>query len=255
MNQNRILYEDDNILVCHKPAGIATQSARIGQADMVSEMENHLAQNLLKNGGQRERKEKPHIHVIHRLDQPVEGILVFAKNRAAAADLGRQAAGEEMEKEYLALVCDQRGENTVGANQRSEWPTGQMETDRRLQDGTLTDYLLKNGRTNLSYVVPPETKGAQKAVLDYERISSTLLRIRLHTGRHHQIRVQLAHAGMPILGDRKYADPETISLSESMGIRDIALCAYRLRFSHPKTRERLCFEVTPEGTAFRGIRC
>lgn len=158
MNPNRILYEDKDILVCHKPAGIATQTARVGQADMVSEMENYLARKL-PQGGRRGESQKMHfgrrgnvlhqqrIYVVHRLDQPVEGILVFAKQQAAAAALSAQAAGEEMEKEYLALVCDLRGKETAG---------------------TLTDYLLKDGKTNMSYVVPPEVKAAKEARLQYE---------------------------------------------------------------------------------------
>ncbi|MCM1266645.1 MAG: RluA family pseudouridine synthase [Bacteroidales bacterium] len=240
MNHEWILYEDDDILVCHKPAGIATQTARIGQADMVSEAENYLARNLPQgNGG---GKTRPRIHAVHRLDQPVEGVLVFAKQQAATAALSAQAAGEEMEKTYLALICDLRGE------------------EKRKREDTLMDYLCKDGKTNMSHVVPPEVKGAKTARLRYEILSAQetpgvmLVRIRLYTGRHHQIRVQMAHAGMPLLGDRKYADGETIALSERLGIRDVSLCAYRLCFRHPKTGERLCFEITPQGPAFRGIR-
>ncbi len=265
MKQHRILYEDNHILVCHKPAGIATQTARIGQADMVSELENYLAQSLLQSGSKGKARgsrqggvsRRPHIYVVHRLDQPVEGILVFAKQQAAAAALSAQAAGEDMEKEYLALVCDLRDKGSAG--------------------GTLTDYLLKDGKTNLSRVVPPEVKGAKEARLTYEilremfssakmddgefpaedrageGLRSEVVKIRLHTGRHHQIRVQMANAGMPLLGDRKYAPKEVAALSERLGIREIALCAYRLSFCHPKTGERLHFEIMPEGAAFRGI--
>lgn len=242
MNQNRILYEDSDIIVCHKPAGIATQTARVGQADMVSEISNYLASK--KSGAGK----SPCVGVVHRLDQPVEGILVFAKNKQAAADLSRQAAGEEMEKEYLALACGK-----------------DMQ-----QAGELVDYLLKDGRTNTSHVVPSEVKEAKEARLSYEILRDSLpevpfsagaesgiqcaaVRIRLHTGRHHQIRVQMANAGMPLLGDRKYADGETLALSEKLGIRETALCAYRLAFTHPKTGERMQFEIRPEGAAFRSI--
>lgn len=233
MNQNRILYEDNHILVCHKPAGIATQTARIGQADMVSEMENYLAWNTARC----ESKGKPHIYVVHRLDQPVEGILVFAKQQAAAAALSAQAAGDEMEKEYLALVCD-------------------LREGRQMRSGILTDYLLKDGKTNLSRVVPSEVKGAKEARLSYEILREewpAVAKVRLYTGRHHQIRVQMANAGLPLLGDRKYAPKEAIALSERLGIRDVALCAYRLSFLHPQTKERMQFERKPEGAAFRGI--
>lgn len=301
MKQHRILYEDNHILVCHKPAGIATQTARIGQADMVSEMENYLMRNLTAGGSNGEAQGgrrgnvsgRPHIYVVHRLDQPVEGILVFAKQQAAAAALSAQAAGEDMEKEYLALVCDLRDNETAGGLQGDGQPAKRIQTGCQMQSGILTDYLLKDAKTNMSRVVPPEVKGAKEARLSYEILPKTgktkedileglseeakmvrknairqeaaadwkqvlsqvmLARIRLYTGRHHQIRVQMANAGMPLLGDRKYAPKEAAALSERLGIREIALCAYRLSFCHPKTKERLCFEITPEGAAFRGIR-
>lgn len=322
MYENRILYEDNYILVCHKPAGIATQTARIGQADMVSEMENYLARKLSQDGRQKETGEKsahrrgggfdqPHIYVVHRLDQPVEGILVFAKQKAAAAVLSAQAAGDEMEKTYLALVCDLRGEETADGTQRDgqfaepaqagqEIKSGgqtaeRMQAGRRERSGMLTDYLLKDGKTNLSRVVSPEVKGAKQARLSYEilrdpfletaaaaneesdgfsgndlkgglengemrqtasgekRLRCEVAKIRLYTGRHHQIRVQMANAGLPLLGDRKYASGEAAALSKRLGIRDVALCAYRLSFLHPKTKKRLQFEIQPEGAAFRGI--
>lgn len=227
MNHKRILYEDKDIIVCHKPAGIATQTARVGQADMVSEVNNYL------KSASSDHKKPLYVGVIHRLDQPVEGILVFAKNKAAAADLSRQAAGDVMKKEYLAVVC---GENFS-------------------QTGELKDYLLKDGKTNTSRVVPPEVKGAKEALLTYEVLSqgpsgTALVRIQIHTGRHHQIRVQMANAGMPLLGDHKYAGEEAVTISSKLGIRDIALCAYRLSFMHPKTGKRMEFEIRPEGSAF-----
>ena len=231
MKQNRILYEDKDIIVCHKPAGIATQTARVGQADMVSELTNYLKSvdaNL---------KKPLYVGVIHRLDQPVEGILVFAKNKAAAANLSGQASGDAMKKEYLAIVC---GEN---------FP----------QAGELEDYLLKDGKTNTSRIVPPEIKGAKEARLSYEILKegpygTALARIRLYTGRHHQIRVQMADAGMPLLGDRKYAGEAAAALSLRLGVREIALCAYQLEFTHPKTGKRMQFEIEPEGMAFQKMK-
>lgn len=260
MNQNRILYEDNDIIVCHKPAGIATQTARVGQADMVSEITNYLAS---KKSGVADQS--PYVGLIHRLDQPVEGILVFAKNKQAASDLSRQAAGEEMKKEYLALVCGRDIQRT----------------------GELTDYLLKDGKTNISRVVPSEVKGAKEARLSYEILRvdplkdlgptrkeddgydgfslpegeagegeilrTALVKICLHTGRHHQIRVQMANAEMPLLGDHKYAGQEALALSEKLGIRETALCAYRLAFIHPKTKKHMQFEIGPEGAAFHKV--
>ncbi len=256
MHVNRILHEDNDIIVCHKPTGIATQTARVEQADMVSEITNYLAAKKDNVG------KSPYVGVVHRLDQPVEGILVFAKNKQAAAALSRQAAGEEMKKEYLALVCGRDMSRT----------------------GELTDYLLKDGKTNMSRIVPKEVKGAKQARLSYEILyekdaESPLLarkadeglsvlegetssgiplriavvKICLHTGRHHQIRVQMANAGMPLLGDRKYAGQEALALSEKLGVRETVLCAYCLAFTHPKTGKRLQFEIKPEGAAFHKV--
>ncbi len=227
MKHERILYEDNDIIVCHKPAGIATQTARVGQADMVSEIANYLKTS------NPDLKTLPYVGVVHRLDQPVEGILVFAKNKAAAAELSRQAAGDGMKKEYLAVICG----------------------DNLLRAGELTDYLLKDGKTNTSRIVPSEVKGAKEAKLSYEVLSeglpgTALVRVRLYTGRHHQIRVQMANAGMPLLGDRKYGGEAAALLSSQLGMREIALCAYRLAFVHPRTGERMRFEIEPEGSAF-----
>jgi len=257
MHMNRILHEDSDIIVCHKPAGIATQTAKVGQADMVSEITNYLASKEGACG------KSPHVSVVHRLDQPVEGILVFAKNKQAAADLSRQAAGKDMKKEYLALVCGKDMSRT----------------------GELTDFLLKDGKTNVSRIVPPEVKGAKQARLSYEILReyltevllqdgkicgevlmpeeetdngglfrTALVKICLHTGRHHQIRVQMANAGMPLLGDRKYGDEAVLVLSEKLGVRETALCAYRLSFIHPKTGKQMQFEIKPEGAAFHRVR-
>ena len=227
MNQARILYEDQDIIVCHKPAGIATQTARVGQADMVSEVTNYLART----------QKNPYVGVVHRLDQPVEGILVFARNKQAAAGLSRQMTQNRVEKYYYAVVCT-------------------SQSDRR---GTLMDYLLKDGKTNTSRIVPPEVKGAKKALLEYELLTEkacmgskiALARIHLHTGRHHQIRVQMSNAGMDLLGDYKYAGQETTALSGQMHMKDIALCAFRLSFRHPRTGKRMDFQIKPEGRCFQ----
>ena len=136
--QEDILFEDREILVCHKPAGLAVQNARMGAMDMESALKNYLA---AKNPGQ-----IPWLGVIHRLDQPVEGVIVFAKNQKAAAALNKQMTEGRIKKEYLAAT-DRSPEN---------------------KQGTLIDYLLKDGRKNLSAVVSEKTKGAKKAILSYE---------------------------------------------------------------------------------------
>lgn len=206
-----ILYEDDAILVCHKPAGVAVQTARLGEADMESLLRNYRA----------EKGEEPWIGVVHRLDQPVEGVMVFAKTKEAAASLGRQMRERLAEKDYYAVT------DGIPAQKK----------------GMLEDYLLRDGRTNLSSVVAKTTPGAKRASLTYEVIKEgngrAVLRIRLQTGRHHQIRVQLAHAGMPIAGDRKYQFREHVAPSG----RGLSLCACRLVFRHPADKRKLEFEI------------
>lgn len=218
--KDRILFEDKDILVCQKPAGIAVQSAGIGSMDLESMLKNYLAEKA--PGG------IPYLAVVHRLDQPVEGILVFAKNQKAAAQLNRQMTSGKIKKEYLAV------------------------TDRKpLKDkGQLTDYLKKDGRTNTSSVEQKGTDGAKEARLSYvvlETGERTLLKIHLDTGRHHQIRVQLAHAKMPLLGDKKYGGSDFS--------KGLALCAAGLSFCHPTTGKPMSFYTCPEGAAFQEFTC
>ncbi|MCR5251850.1 MAG: RluA family pseudouridine synthase [Lachnospiraceae bacterium] len=192
------------------------QTAGIGRMDMESELKNYLAK---ENG-------EPYLGVVHRLDQPVEGILVFAKTPKAMAALSSQLNAEDgMQKIYLARVY------------------GHLPAE----SGSLTDRLVKDARSNLSHVAAPGEKGAKEAVLDYERLETDaeteLLRIRLHTGRHHQIRVQLAHHGAPILGDRKYGTPQMLVCAEKAGINRLCLLARSLSFRHPVSGKRMEFSV------------
>lgn len=206
-----ILYEDEELLVCRKPAGVAVQTKKLGQADMESLLKNYRAG----------RGEPPYIGVVHRLDQPVEGVMVFAKTKGAAAALNRQIASKLVDKCYYAMVDG-------------------MPEQRK---GTLADYLVRDGRTNTSAVAERGAEGARRAELSYEVIEQkdgrAVLKIRLETGRHHQIRVQLAHAGMPIVGDRKYNFRENMTPSG----KELCLCSYRIGFRHPKSHKNLVFEI------------
>lgn len=247
MQKEQILYEDETILVCYKPAGIATQTARIAGRDMVSEVTNYLS-------GAGKGSRPPYVGVVHRLDQPVEGILVFAKNAEAAGALSRQITEHKMEKYYFAVISD-----TTQTPDRA----CSKETDAA-QGGTLVDYLVKDGKTNTSRVVESagkETGGrisgeAKRAQLYYEvkcRLEEekiALVEIRLITGRHHQIRVQMSHAGMSLLGDHKYADEHTRQLSERLRVKQIALCACKLSFDHPLTGKKMTFRIEPQGEIF-----
>ena len=205
-----IVYEDDALIVCHKYPGIAVQTASFGQADMVSELKKYLVQQ----GG------SPYLAVVHRLDQPVEGLLVFAKTETAAASLSKQVQEKDgFTKEYTAIVY------------------GKMPKPA----GELTDYLVRDGRSNTSRVASEKEKGSKKAHLTYEVIAENgptqTLRILLTTGRHHQIRVQLSHAGCPIVGDVRYGTEETKQYAAQQGIKWIRLCASRLEFTHPVSGE------------------
>ena len=212
-----ILYEDHDILVCLKPAGTPTQTHRPGLPDMVSILKNYLHQNSPS-------KKPPYLAVIHRLDQPVEGLLVFAKTPAAAKELNRQLQNSGFGKYYLAVL------------------SGCPKT----LDDTLEDFLVKDGRTNTSRVCSKETPGAKLARLTYH-IEHTdglhsLAEIHLDTGRHHQIRVQMAHLGCPIAGDRKYGTAETT-------FQQLQLFACRLEFLHPKTKKHMEFTHAPDLTS------
>lgn len=229
-----ILYEDDQIIVAYKPAGIATQTARAQQQDMVSELKNYLAKNSKEKG-------EPYLGLVHRLDQPVCGILVFAKTKSAAASLSHQIETGEMQKYYYAIVM------------------GRPEKESDI----LLDYLYKDGHNNLSYVVKKDFPEAKKAVLEYrvvktlvaleENVEATMLEIKLLTGRHHQIRVQLSNANLPILGDAKYGSIKSKDFSNTSACRHLALCAHKLRFKQPLTGKELTFERDPEDEIFEAF--
>ena len=204
-----ILYEDDEIIVVFKEAGLAVQTRSVGQKDLESMLRCHLAEAGMPPS---------ELYVVHRIDQPVEGLVLFAKTRQAAADLTRQLTDGRMKKIYRARV----------------------EGNIPKEEDTLEDYLVRDAG-NVTRVVPkPKTplKGRnapQKAVLHYKKIGDSELLIELFTGRHHQIRVQLANAGMPITGDRKYGRPDPSYRGRLM------LTAWKMEFVHPKTKKKVAF--------------
>ena len=219
-----VLFEDKDIIVVKKEVGIATQTAKCGEKDLVSEIKGYLYDKSAGNG-------EPYLGVIHRLDQPVEGILAFAKNPSASKNLSEQVREGQMTKEYRAVVC------------------GRVEPGIH----TLVDYLKKDAKSNTSIVTSVNEKNAKRAELAYQLCPGErsvqgansiqeelhLVKIHLYTGRHHQIRVQMAHAGMPLLGDRKYGKP----VEGYHG--GVNLCACRLALKHPGTMEKLEFTICP----------
>ena len=211
-----ILFEDDYMLAAVKPQGMPSQADKTGDPDLLSELEDYAKQPL---------------GLLHRLDRPVGGVILFAKNKKAEAILARDLQEKKLNKRYLTVLC------------------GKLPHD----EGTLEDYLLKNARTNLSEVVSKDRKGAKKAILHYRKIAEketeigvlTLAEIKLDTGRHHQIRVQTSHAGFPIWGDKKYHKNFPVR-----GKTEIALWSYQLEGIHPKTKQTFSFTAKPEKEPF-----
>ena len=197
-----MIYMDDDILVCIKPARVLSTDEPGGLPELVR-------QAL----GDRDAD----VRTVHRLDRVVSGLMVLARNAGAASELSRQIREGEFEKEYLAVVHGQ--------------PEG----------GTLRDLLYRDKARKMTLVAPAPAKGVQEAVLHYRVLASdgamTKVRIRLETGRTHQIRVQFSSRGWPLVGERKYAE-----LNDEC---EIALWSYRLGFAHPRTGERMEFSMEP----------
>lgn len=221
MAEVKILYEDKDIIVVVKPAGMASQEERSADMDMVSWLKNYLVREKKVQGA-------PYIGVVHRLDKPVGGVMVYAKNQQAAKNLSEQVRDGKMTKEYLAVL------------------TGTLKK----KEGRMEDYLAADGRTNLSTVVPKGTPGAKQALLEYKvkrtkfegGMQYSLVNIHLITGRRHQIRVQMAHGGAGTWGDTRY-NP---LFKEQTGWHELALFAWHLAFTHPRTKKKLSFE-SPAG--------
>ena len=217
MQDLKVLYEDNHIIVVEKKPNIPSQGDKTNDIDMLTIVKQYIKEKYNKPGD-------VYLGLIHRLDRPVGGVMVFARTSKAAARLSEEVRDKIFKKKYLTIV-DGRFER---------------KTD------ILEDYLLKNEKNNLSNVVKEETKNSKLAKLDYEELTYneetklSLLKINLHTGRHHQIRVQLSSRGHSIYGDQKYG-------SRGRG-KQIALWAYSLTIVHPTTKEEMTFESFPEKT-------
>lgn len=224
-----ILHEDADIIVCVKPYGMPAQGDKSRDTDLLSFLKNHIFE-------EEELEEEPYLAMVHRLDRPVGGIMVFAKNQRAAARLSDQVQDGTMVKFYQAIL------------------TGELPDEC----GVLEDYLVKDGKTNTSKIVKKGTKGAKRAQLEYEVLDVfetdqgvlSYVLIDLITGRHHQIRVQMAGRGAGIYGDTKY---NPLFAKTKKKYQQIALFATRLEFEHPVTGEHMIFKCEPEGDAFEVI--
>ena len=214
MQKLNVIYEDNHIIVVEKPVNIPSQGDKTGDIDMLSIIKDYLKEKYNKPGN-------VYLGLVHRLDRPVGGVMVFAKTSKAASSLSEEVRLKEFQKTYLVIV------------------NGKMENKK----GTLEDYLLKNERNNISKVVKENTKNSKLAILDYEvlkydeEIDLSVLKINLHTGRHHQIRVQLSSRNHSIYGDQKYG-------GRGHG-KQITLWAYKLKIKHPTTKEIMEFTSIP----------
>ena len=219
MQNLKVIYEDNHIIVVEKKPNIPSQSDKTGDIDMLTIVKEYIKEKYNKPGN-------VYLGLVHRLDRPVGGIMIFARTSKSASRLSNQVREKIFKKEYLAVV------------------DGKPEP----KSGTLEDYLYKDERNNISKVAKKEKKNAKLAKLDYELVkyneikNLSLLKINLHTGRHHQIRVQLSNFGHSIYGDQKYG-------KRGKG-KQIALWAYKLTIEHPITKEKMEFvdEPEPNGT-------
>lgn len=211
MISERILYEDNHVIVVNKLPSELTQGDKTGDAILPDLIKNYLKEKYQKPGN-------VFLGVVHRLDRPTSGALVFARTSKALERLNAQFRDKETNKVYWAIV----GQKPPKAS------------------GSLVHYLKKNEAQNKSYVVTEATPGAKKATLHYQQIGMSeryfLLEVQLETGRHHQIRCQLANLGCIIKGDLKYGD------KRSNPDGSICLHARTLSFEHPTTKE--CIAVT-----------
>lgn len=208
VNKLRVLYEDNHVIVVVKEKNVLSQADNTHDIDMLTIIKKYLKEKYNKPGN-------VYLGLVHRLDRPVSGIMVFAKTSKAASRLSDQVRKKEIKKTYMAVV------------------KGIIKKD----EDTFVDYLLKldNGNT----IVTTKDKG-KESVLTYKVLkrnyekNETLVSIDLKTGRHHQIRVQFASRGYPLCGDQRYGKSDKTQ---------IALCAYKLEFIHPTTKQLMKFEI------------
>lgn len=219
----KILYEDNHLIIVEKEPNIPSQADKTGDKDMLTLVKDYIKEKYKKPGD-------VYIGLVHRLDRPVGGIMVFARTSKAASRLSEQIRNKDFQKKYLAIV------------------DGKFEK----QKGTLEDYIYKDERNNISKIVDRDKKNAKLASLEYkvlnydDKRNLTLVKISLHTGRHHQIRVQMANAGHSLFGDQKYG-----TRGKNKQIR---LWAYQVTFNHPTTKEQIQIRDCPDWTMCKTVR-
>ena len=206
----KVLYEDNHIIVAIKPCGVLSQSDGSGNPDMLTILKAYIKEKYSKPG-------EVYLGLVHRLDRPVSGVMVFARTSKAASRLSEQIRTRKVEKIYRCVV------------------KGVLEGSGRLEN-----YIFKDESRNMVTVSDTERPGYKTSYLDYKALASkdglTLVEVKLGTGRSHQIRAQMAHAGYPLFADQKYGEADK-------GCKDIALEACKLTFEHPVKREFITFEA------------
>ena len=208
-----ILHEDNHIIVVLKPQNVPSCEDESKDKDMLTVIKEYIKIKNNKPGN-------VYVGLVHRLDRPTGGVMVFAKSSKAASRLSEQMRTGDFEKKYYTVL--------VGTPRESK--------------ATLTNYMKKNPINNMVYVCPQTVEGAKFAELEYRVIQEvggySFTEVKLHTGRTHQIRVQMAHMGTPVFGDMRYG-------GENAKKGKLALWATSLSFTHPVSKERLCFKVEP----------
>ena len=208
-----ILHEDNHIIVVLKPQNVPSCEDESKDENMLSIIKEYIRTTYNKTGN-------VYLGLVHRLDRPTGGVMVFAKSSKAASRLSEQMRDGDFEKRYYAVL--------VGVPKEEK--------------ATLTHYMKKNAVNNMVYVCPPSVAGAKFAELEYNVLDVqdglSLADIRLHTGRSHQIRVQMNAIGTPVYGDMRYG-------GEKAKKGYLSLWAYYLSFTHPVSKERMVFRVQP----------
>ena len=214
MKDINILYEDNHILVVEKPVNIPVQEDSTKDKDLLNILKEYIKVKYNKEGN-------VYLGLVHRLDRPVGGVMVFARTSKAASRLSEQIRKNEIKKYYLAVV------------------NGKIDNEK----GILENYMYKDEKTGESKIVEKEYPNSKYAKLEYEVLEYnkkedlTLVEILLHTGRHHQIRLQMDNIGHTLYGDQRYGKQDK---------KQIALWAYKLEFIHPVKKEKMQFECKPQ---------
>lgn len=217
MNKLEVLYEDNHIIVVVKPFNIPTQEDSSKDKDMLTIIKDYIKEKYNKPGN-------VYLGLVHRLDRPASGVMVFARTSKAASRLSDEVRNRTIKKTYLAIVHGKTKEQEK-----------------------LVDYISKDNKTNSSYI---DKKSGKESILTYTRLKYdekedlSLIKVELETGRHHQIRLQMSNIGHPLYGDQRYGTQDK---------KQLALYAYKLEFTHPVTKEQMTFKKLPEWKILEGV--